>query len=99
MYLSIQLASSGASTSTTGALRMLCCASNFTASARLVSDFISTSEQNYEPKRVTFCVELQSFSSCQLIQNTRCSSVQKHLRSLSSNTRGQFSCGGIMIIL
>lgn len=46
MYLSIQLASSGASTSTTGALRILCWASISTASARLVSDFISITAHN-----------------------------------------------------
>jgi hypothetical protein len=44
MYLSIQLASSGASTFTTGALRILCCASIFTASAKVASDFISISK-------------------------------------------------------
>lgn len=42
IYLSIQLASSGASTSTIGTLSILCWDSNRTASATLVSDLIST---------------------------------------------------------
>lgn len=47
IYLSIQLASSGASTSTTGALSILCRDSNLTASAKVASDLISiTADKN-----------------------------------------------------